>query len=153
MLTLKPLAADGAELAAIYADPWVAKVGHDDRAAAPVIHPLTLYLGAYVYGALVGAFLLIRFSRREIEIHSLLQREALPWCRKLGRLCIGAAFADPDVTRVTANIIEGLESARNYCLKLGFVAEGFRRDAVMLGGRLVGVYVLGLIRQDWEATQ
>lgn len=149
MLTVTPLD-DQATLAKLYKDPWISKVGHDHRPAAPVIHPAASYLGAYVSGNLVGAFLVIKSEAIGLELHALLTRKALPWCRQLGRLCLDYAFAKPHIQRVTALVIEGLESARNYCLKLGFKLEGFKRNCAQVGGVLVGVYMLGMTRAEWK---
>ncbi len=150
-LSLKPISSPAA-LAAIYADPYVARVGHDHRLAAPIDHPAASYLGAFVGCELVGAFLIIKSGFIDLDLHALLTRRALPYCRELGRLCLAHAFADGAITRVNANVIEGLEAARNYCLKLGFKTEGFVRDACVRGGRLVGVHSLGMTRQDWSQT-
>jgi len=148
-LSLQPLT-DQASLFALYSDPYIARVGHDHRPAAPIIHPAASYLGAYVDGVLVGAFLIIESGFIELDLHALLRRSALPYSRALGYLCIARAFANSAIQRVTAYVIEGLTSALNYCTKLGFMVEGFRRDACVQGGKLKGVHVLGLTRQDWE---
>ena len=149
LLELKPLTDDGA-LAALYGDPYIARIGHDHRRAEPIHHQYAKYLGAYADGDLVGAFLIIESGFIEVDLHALLTRRALPHSRELGRMCIAQAFLSPEIFRVTAYVIEGLESARNYCLKLGFKTEGMRRDACMQGGTLLGVHVLGLTRTDWE---
>lgn len=153
MLAVCPLDSSSPELSAICADPYVSRVGHDHRACSPIDHPAVRYLGAYVGGALVGAFAVVESSWIELDLHALLTRKALPHCRELGRKCLAFVFREPLIQRVTAYVIEGLESARNYCLKLGFKAEGFRRCAVQRDGALFGVHVLGLTRADWEAVQ
>lgn len=130
------------------------RIGHDHRPAGHIQHPNVSYLGAYVDGALVGVFTLIDSGFVEIDIHAALLPHALPQSRDLGRRCLAHVFGrDPNLARATAYVIEGLESAVNYCLKLGFQREGFRRDACMKGGRLVGVHVLGITRGDWETTR
>jgi hypothetical protein len=151
MLRLLPLN-DKAALADLYRDPYIARVGHDHRPAAPIEHPAASYLGAWVGDSLVGAFLVIESGFIEWDVHALLTRRALPWCRDFGRMCLAWCFGHEVVQRVTAYVIEGLEAARNYCLKLGFVVEGFRRDAVSVGGQLVGLHVLGMTRRDWTAA-
>ena len=153
MLSVQPLD-DAKAIAAIYADPYIAsRIGHDHRPAAPIEHPAARYLGAYADGELVGAFLVIESGFIEWDLHALLTRRALPFCRDLGRACIAWCFAQPArIERVTAYVIEGLESARNYCLRLGFRAEGFRRAALCVGGQLRGIYVLGLTRREWGAA-
>lgn len=150
-IELKPLA-DQRALSSLYADPYIARVGHDHRAAAPIDHPSASYLGAYVDGALVGAFLVIESGYIELDLHALLKRNALPYSRRLGRLCLALAFARSDIQRVTAYVIEDLRSAFNYCMKLGFKNEGMRRDACVKGGKFYGVHVLGMTRNDWEGV-
>lgn len=151
-LALHPLT-DHAALAALYRDPYIARVGHDHRPATPVEHPAAQYVGAHVDGALVGAFLLIESGFIEIDVHALLTRRALPHSRALGRLVLDRIFADRTIERITAYVIEGLTAARNYCLKLGFKAEGFRRAACVQGGVLLGVHMLGMTRSDWKESQ
>jgi hypothetical protein len=148
MLTVTPIS-DLGEIGRICADPYVSRAGHDHRPTAPIQHPAASYLGAFVRGGLVGAFLIIRSGAIEWDVHSLLTRKALPWCRQLGRMCLDWCFGHKQVQRVTAYVTEGLESARNYCLRLGFVLEGFRRSAASVNGRLLGLYVLGMTREDW----
>lgn len=151
MLSVEPIK-DLAAVSAICADPYVARAGHDHRPVGAIDDPHAHYLGAYVNGELVGTFLVIETGWVELDLHSLLTKKALPWCRELGKLCIAWCFGHPIIQRVTAQIIEGLESARNYCLRLGFKVEGFRRDAIQVNGTLRGVYVLGLTRKDWSAA-
>lgn len=151
-LTLAPIAADAPELAAIYSDPYVARVGYDDRPAQPIAHEAVSYHLAHIDGETVGAFMAIRSGYLEWDVHALLTRHALPYCRELGRLFLDWCFSHP-IARVTAPVIEGLESARNYCLRLGFHVEGFRRDVLRQGGVLRGVWVLGMTRTDWEAAR
>lgn len=152
MLTLTPLE-DSAALASIYADPWISKVGHDHRPAAPIKHPAARYLGAYAHGKLVGAFLIIESGFMELDLHALLSRRALAWCRQFGRLCLDYAFSLSHIERVNAHVIEGLESARNYCLHLGFKLEGFKRNGVLRDGKLVGIHMLGMTRAEWELSK
>ena len=91
----------------------------------------------------------IRFSQLEIEMHSLLFKSSIWYSRDLGHLALDWAFDEP-IERVTAYVIEGLESAVNYCERLGFQYEGFRRNACMQDGELKGVWVLGMTREDWR---
>lgn len=151
-LALKPLN-DYAALSELYADPYIARVGHDHRPASPIDHPDASYLGAYVRNRLVGAFLVIESSWVELDLHALLTRKALPYCRELGRMCLDWCFSRQDLQRVTAYILEGLESAKNYCLKLGFVVEGFRRNVCLKNGQPIGIHILGMTREDWRAAQ
>lgn len=133
----------------VYADPYITKVGHDHRAAAHIQHPLVTYLSAWTGSTFAGAFMAVRFSPVEIELHALLKRASIKHSRALGNACLQWAFAQP-IQRVTAYIIEGFESARNYCLKLGFKDEGRRRSACLQGGIAKDIYVLGMTRLDWS---
>jgi hypothetical protein len=151
LLELQPFP-DLSALAPLFLDPYIARVGHDDRPAAPIEHPHVHYLGARVDGELVGAFMIIESGFVEVDVHALLTRRALPHSRALGRQCLAQAFANPAIERVTAYVIEGLTAARNYCLKLGFQTEGLRRNACRQNGRLLGVHVLGITRNEWEKS-
>lgn len=139
----------------ILQDPRIsARISHDHREAGYISHPNASYLGAYVEDRLVGVFVVIDSGFVEVDLHVALKPEAIQHARDLGRACLDHVFTrDQDLARATAYVIEGLESACNYCLKLGFKREGFRRDACMKGGRLVGVHVLGITRAEWEATR
>lgn len=152
MLSLRPLT-DQSAIEGLYADPYIARVGHDHRPASPIVHPDCHYLGAYRDSELMGAFLIIESGWVEWDVHALLKREALRWSRDFGAMCLARMFENRSLARVTAQVIEGLESAKNYCLRLGFRLEGFRRDALMVGGKLRGVYVLGMTRRDWMGVQ
>lgn len=139
------------DLMEVYSDPYTTRVGHDHRPAAPIQHPNATYLSAWVGGSFAGAFIAIKQSAVELELHALLKKSALKQSRHLGVACLAWAFAQP-ILRVTAYIIEGLESAKNYCIKLGFKEEGRRRCACVQGGIVKDVYVLGMTRQDWGAV-
>lgn len=137
-------------LGQIYADPYITKVGHDHRPAAPIQHPLVTYLSAFVNGKFAGAFIAIQQTAIEIDLHALLKKEFVRYSRMLGAELLRWSFDKKQTMRVTAYIIEGLESAKNYCIKLGFKMEGFRRDACMQDGNLKGVHILGMTRRDWS---
>jgi RimJ/RimL family protein N-acetyltransferase len=96
--------------------------------------------------------MVIKQSAVELELHSLLKKSSLKESRALGLACIAWAFSHPVVLRVTAYIIEGLEAAKNYCLKLGFKQEGCRRCACVQGGIIKDVYMLGMTRQEWRTA-
>ncbi len=140
-------------LTELFKDPYIAKIGHDHRALAPIEHPHVKYLSAKLNGQQVGAFMIVESGFVEIDIHAMLSKQALEHSRDFGRLCLIWAFAQKHINRVTAYIIEGLDSAKNYCLKLGFKNEGMRRGACLKNGRLVGVHILGMTRRDWEQAK
>lgn len=139
------------QLVEVYTDPYIARVAQDHRPHRPIFNTGAVYLAAWVNGRFAGLFLAIQHSMIEMELHSLLKRWAIPYSRDLGRQFLAWAFSHPDLLRVTAPIIEGLESAKNYCLKLGFVVEGVRRNATTHQGKIKNVHILGMLREEWEA--
>jgi hypothetical protein len=134
----------------VYSDPYIQKVGHDSRPAAIIKHPNVAYLSAWVGDQFAGAFMVIKFSSVEFELHSLLKKSAVLHSRQLGKKFLQWAFENHQILRVTAYIIEGLDAAKNYCLKLGFKLEGCRRDACMQNGIVKDVHILGMTRTDWS---
>lgn len=135
----------------VMCDPFIKRrVAHDHREPGYISHPDVRYLGALVDAKLAGVFTLIDFSELEVEIHAALLPWAIRQSRELGAACLDHVFSDQQVQRATAYVIEGLESAKNYCLHLGFQTEGLRRNACLKDGRLIGVHVLGLLRHEWE---
>ena len=128
------------------------RIRHDFREPGYIDHPLVTHLLATVNGEPAGVFLAVQFSDLEVELHAAVLPQFIRHGRALGRECLAHVFGDPAVMRATAYVIEGLESAANYCRRLGFITEGFRRDACRKDGRLVGVHVLGITRADFERT-
>lgn len=151
-LALEPVK-ELASLNDLFSDPYIARIGHDHRSLAPIDHPHVKYLSARLNCQQVGAFMVIESGFVEVDLHAMLSRAALPYSRDLGRLCLVWAFAHKHIHRVTAYVMEGLSSAKNYCIKLGFKNEGMRRDACMKNGELVGVHILGMTRQDWREAK
>jgi hypothetical protein len=134
----------------VYSDAYIiSKVGHDNRPSAPISHPLVTYLTATVDGAFAGAFMAIQKNACDLEMHALLKRDAVLHSRELGRAAIHWGFEHHDVLRISAPVIEGLESARNYCLRLGMTQEGFMRDVCTQDGIIKGIYLLAITRRDW----
>lgn len=148
-LSVRPIY-DFVAIKKIYDDPYIKKVGHDFRPASPIIHDNAYYFGAYIDDQLVGLFLMIDTNYIDVDVHSLLTRKALRYCRELGRLCIDVIFSNKDIQRLTGWVTEGLETALNYDLKIGFKYEGFKRDALLVNGELKGLHLVGLTRKDWE---
>lgn len=139
-------------LAVLYFDPLIARTGDDYSKAQPVFHPLAVYLSAWIGDWFVGAYLVIRYSDTEYEAHSFLRRPATPYARVFGQLLKDWVFSHVEVLRLTGYVREGLESARNHCLKMGFTQEGFRRDALRVNGQPKGLYVMGITRKEWAKS-
>jgi RimJ/RimL family protein N-acetyltransferase len=139
-------------LSDVYSDPYITKVGHDHRASTPINHPNVTYLSAWVGDTFAGAFMAIKFSALEIEWHSFLKKTSIPYSRALGKSFLDWAFTASPIARVTAYIIQGLETAKNYGLKLGMKYEGCRRNACLQNGVLKDVYILGITREEWRSA-
>ncbi len=134
----------------IYSDSYISIVAHDNRQFEPIKHPLAKYVSAFKDGEFMGAFLIILFSKTEIEIHSLLKKSSLKYSRVLGEEVIDLVFNTYKPLRITANIIDGLEKAKNYVKKLGFSLEGIRKDACKKDREIVDVYMYGLTKKQWS---
>lgn len=134
----------------VYSDPFIARAGHDHRPFAPIHHPQAQYLSAFVGGKFAGAFLVIRTTALNLDLHVLLFRDSVKHSRALGRACLRWAFSQEDVQRVTAPVVADLQSVVNYCLKLGFSKEGFCHCSVVRGGHLQGIHIMGMTRKDWS---
>lgn len=136
-------------LTRLYADKFVARVQDDGQEFAPISHPLVTYLSASVDGEFVGAYVVVKFSEFECEAHSFLMKSATEYSRALGELLLDWVFSQPGVLRVTGYVREGIQTAVNHCLKMGFTHEGFRRDALLVNGEPKGIHILGLTRKEW----
>jgi len=144
--------ADSLTIASLYAPESVQRIAHDLRPAIPVESPHARYWGAYLNDRLVGGFLALPVSSIERDVHALLWPSALPYARKLGLLFVEQMFADLRVSRLTAQVMSSIPTAVNYCQKIGFKREGYKPDACLKDGKLIGVHILGLTRSDWSKT-
>lgn len=135
----------------VYSDARVMRTGHDHRPPAPIDHPLAEYLSAWVDGEFAGAFLAIRQSTTEVDMHSLLLPVAIHASRDLGRLALDWALSQGGVLRVTAQIIDGLTEAINFCKKIGMAYEGCRRHACLKDGVPTDVHVLGITKEEFTS--
>src|SRR3972149_4516313 len=98
LLELKPIH-DPIALAALYYDPYIARVGHDHRPASPIEHEAVRYVGTYADGPLVGAFMVIESGFVELDVHALLTRRALKQSREFGKMMIRPLFENKEIAR------------------------------------------------------
>lgn len=139
------------QLVELYSDPFVSRIEHDHRRHYPVFSPTATYVSAWVDGRFVGAFLAIEQSPVELDVHVLLMRGAVRHSRELGKAFLIWCFAKPEVLRLTGYIPDWIPSARNHAEKMGFKLEGTRRSAFVKDGEPRGVWIMGLLRDEWEA--
>lgn len=139
------------ELLKIYSDPYIKKISHDHNEAGIISHPNATYLSAKIDGIIVGAFLAVRVSFVELEVHSLLTKKALHKSRELGQLFINWSFSDKNILRLTSKVMQGLEMVKNYCIKQGFKLEGIKRNGCLKNGKPTDIYMLGLTREERDS--
>ena len=140
------------QLTEIYNNSYIKDaVKQDNREFMPIKHPLITYYSAQIHDRFVGAFLQIRFSQWEIELHSLLKKDAMAFSREFGKMIIDKSFNDnKEVQRITVFIIDGLNTVKNFCEKIGFKLEGIKRKACLKNNAYKDVYMYGITREDWR---
>lgn len=69
----------------------------------------------------------------------------------LSALC-SEVFQDPRVARIWLDVLPSNTPARHLYGRLGFAEEGLMRNVLQLpNGALADLYLMALIRRDWEA--
>lgn len=137
-------------LAFIYMQPEIKKTGYDGNPAYPVFGENCTYLGCFVNEDLLGAYLMVRCSDYEFDVHSLILDRGLYFSRHFCELMLEWTFRHTQILRLSGYVVEDLLTMRNHAMKMGFELEGFRRDALMIDGKPKGLHVLGITRKDWE---
>jgi hypothetical protein len=139
------------QLREVYADARVAAaLSRDGHPAEPISHPLVRYWSAFVSGRFVGAFIVIRQSAIEIEVHALLLRNAARHSRAIAARLIDGLFEIDGVQRVTAWVRADFGKVSNLCRRLGFTIEGTRRMACVTDAGLHDVLMFGLLKSEWS---
>jgi RimJ/RimL family protein N-acetyltransferase len=108
-------------------------------------------------GSLIGeaSFKTIKWINRKAEISILL----LPAYHRLGighkvlSRMLQFAFNTLNFYRLEAEIIEGNVASIQLFKKLGFVQEGVLRKAKYIDGIYYDILRLGLLKEEYEATQ
>lgn len=132
----------------LFSDDGIKKLSTDHYEASYIDHPLVQYYSAFVGDDFVGAFMVIKQSVIDYEVHLLLMREAVYYTRMLCGLILDECFREAH--RVTAKINGRMNTMQNLVTKLGFKFEGETREACMIGGEYVGVKNYGLLKSEWE---
>lgn len=139
------------QLVEVYSDPFVARIAHDHRKHYPVFSPAATYLSAWVDGQFAGLYLAIKASEIELDVHVLLKKKATRHSRALGAAFLAWCFSNPMIRRLTGYIPDWIPAARNHSEKMGFKYEGVRRHAHIKDGQPRGLWIMGLLREEWEA--
>jgi hypothetical protein len=140
------------QLREVYADARVAAVfSREGQLAEPISHPLVRYWSAFVSGRFAGAFVAIRQSAIEIEVHALLLQRAVRHSRSLAARFIDELFELDGVHRLTAWVRADFGKVSNLCRRLGFKLEGTRRMACVTNAGSHDVLMFGLLKSEWSA--
>ena len=147
-LRLKDVGIDD-NIRSLYKDKYITDaIKQDNRECIPVRNNLVSYVSTFVDNEFMGAFLFIRYSRYEAEIHSLLKRKALNHSRDLAKLMIDYTFKDKDIMRITTLILSDLNKVKNFVRKLGFTHEGTKRNVTLRNKKCLDVDIFGIIREE-----
>lgn len=139
-------------LECLYNDPLVQRLRDDLRPMTPIDHPLLTYISVFKGDEFLGAYILIRFSVYECEVHSLLRKSSTKYSKEISEIFLYFVFNNFPVLRITGWIREDLIMAINHCKKYGFRVEGRKRHATLVGGIPKDIVLVGLTRKDWEST-
>ncbi len=139
------------EIAEIFGDPYIAaRVANDEFPSGPFAVSGLQYVAAKVDGKTVGAYAAIIKPDNQIEMHSLLRKEALPHSRSLGRVALDWAFGKKGAALVYTTIDCRYKSVINYCRKMGLEAAGILNRALPKGGEMFDVAVMCISRERWK---
>ena len=141
------------QLVDVYSDPFVARIAHDHRKHYPVFSPVATYLSAWVDGRFVGLYLAITASEIELDVHVMLKKKAARHSRALGAEFLAWCFSNSMIKRLTGYIPDWIPAARNHSEKMGFKYEGVRRHAHIKDGQPRDLWIMGLLREEWEAQK
>lgn len=132
-------------------DPWIKNLSENQTTEfKPFPFEVAAYFAVYVEDEFCGLFTLMAISPIEVELHYLLKKNAVQHSRLISKEVLKFIFANPNVMRITTTIFEDRKIVVNLCLKHGFVYEGFRRKCLQVKGKLIGLHMLGLTREDFE---
>ena len=139
------------ELIKVYNDEYIAKAFQAKNNNFQITqHHLVEYYSIFVNSEFMGIYMVIRFSKNEIEIHSLLFKKAIIHSIDLGKEILKLAFSIEDTERVTALILSDLHKAKNYVKKLGFIYEGTKRNALYREDNLINVDIFGITKEEFK---
>ena len=134
----------------VYSDAYATSGMSDLCDIPPYDDEFYTYLSAFVDGEFVGIFVARRLDMITAEVHVLLKREGVKHSRVLGRMFREWVFTYIPVVRLVSMVLETSKKALNYDKRMGMSVEGFMKDSALKNGELVGMYIVGLTRADWE---
>lgn len=136
------------ELQQIYQNDYVLSAFGELHTRNPLKSDIVKYYSCYVNGNFVGCFLEIMRSPIESEVHSLLFKKAAKYCRELARIFIRQLFESKPIVRVSTQVMQIHKSVINFCLKIGFVFEGIKKNADLKDGKLQDLILFRILRNE-----
>ena len=133
----------------VYSHPSIQKLKTDHSELSPIYNPLVSYYSAWNDGVFVGAFLVVKNTPLDSEIHILLFPSSVRVYRDLCKIVIMESLKNSN--RVTAKVFSDLHSIVNLVKKLGFKYEGRIREMFLQNGIKKDVLIYGLLKSEWEA--
>lgn len=127
----------------------ISRIEYDSCTPSYIDHHLAKYYSAWNKEEFLGLILCVRYNKFEIEMHSLLKKESIPYSREIGKLIIKEMFSDKDVLRITAPVQCNLKSTMNFLEKIGFVKEGIKKDAIIKKEIITDIYIYGITKTKW----
>lgn len=102
------------------------------------------YVSAKLGHANLGAFMIVKNTPDDFDIHFLIPRSSKRYIRVLTRLILDYIFDNYKCYRLTGWIKARKWTMVNLGIKFGFIVEGVKR------GKGENIFMIGLIREDWE---
>ena len=137
-----------------YSDKYILScIEYDSSTPSYIDHPLAKYYSSWNKEEFLGLILCVRYNKFEIEMHSLLKKESIPYSRDIGKLIIEEMFSDKDVLRITAPVQGNLKSTMNFLEKIGFVKEGIKKDAIIKKEIVTDIYIYGITKTKWKESK
>jgi RimJ/RimL family protein N-acetyltransferase len=102
---------------------------------------------------LLGSVSLRRFARdRRAELGYWLGADAwgYGYATESAAALVDFGFADLELSRIYAHVLEGNAASCRVLDKLGMINEGIRRQHVRKGKKLLDVVLYGMLRDEWQ---
>lgn len=135
----------------VYSHNSMKKLSTDHRDASPIKHPFAKYYSAFYDNKFLGAYLVLKQSELEYEIHILLLPESIKYTRELSIAMLNETFKYAH--RVTAKIYSNLKTIENMTKKLGFKYEGTIRETHLINGKYVDTIIYGMLKSEFKEIQ
>lgn len=137
----------------VYSDTDIRKAFiYDGGTFEPIHNQLVTYYSAFYDDIFLGAFLCIKISQYDVEIHLLLNKLSAIYSRRLTKMMFDDLFEE-DILRISSKFIDGNKPTMiNFAKKLGAKQEGKLRNAIKSNGIIRDIVIYGITKEDWRAS-